>query len=107
MEFVAGSAEHVLFVDQDGEEIVGRHEGEITAGDLTGWVDGAEVHFRSSHPYEGSSFGFDFRGKLEGDTMQGVADLGEYGSADWLATRYEYRETPGRVGPVVKGWVPM
>ncbi len=107
MEFVAGSAEHVLFLDQDGEEIVGRHEGEITAGDLTGWVDGSEVHFRSSHRYEGSSFGFDFRGKLEGDTMQGVADLGEYGSADWLATRYEYSETPGRVGPVVKGWVPM
>ena len=107
MEFVAGSAEHVLFVDQDGEEIVGRHEGEITAGDLTGWVDGAEVHFRSSHPYEGSSFSFDFRGKLEGDTMQGVADLGEYGSADWSAKRYEYSKTPRRVGPVVKGWVPL
>lgn len=107
MEFVAGSAEHVLFLDQDGEEIVGRHEGEITAGDLTGWVDGAEVHFRSSHRYEGSSFGFDFRGKLEGDTMRGVADLGEYGSADWLAERYEYSDTPGQVGPVVKGWVPM
>jgi L-seryl-tRNA(Ser) seleniumtransferase len=91
IEFVMGSARHSLFFDQDGESLAGAHQGEVTSGDLGGMVEGDEVHFRSSHPYEGTRFGFDFRGKVNGDSMAGDVDLGEYGPARWSAKRHEYR----------------
>jgi hypothetical protein len=58
---------------------------------LSGTVEGDEVHFRSSHPYEGTRFSFEFRGKVNGDAMSGDVDLGEYGPARWSAKRHEYR----------------
>jgi L-seryl-tRNA(Ser) seleniumtransferase len=91
LQFVLGNAEHSLFFDQDGESLVGGHQGEVTSGDLSGMVEGDEVHFRSSHPYEGTRFSFDFRGKVNGDTMSGEVDLGEYGPARWSAKRHQYR----------------
>jgi L-seryl-tRNA(Ser) seleniumtransferase len=91
LEFVMGSAEHSLFFDQDGESLLGGHQGEVTSGDLSGTVEGDEVHFRSSHPYEGTRFSFEFRGKVNGDAMSGDVDLGEYGPARWSAKRHEYR----------------
>lgn len=91
LEFVLGSADHSLFFDQDGESLLGGHQGEVTSGDLSGSVEGDEVHFRSSHPYEGTRFSFEFRGKADGDTMSGEVDLGEYGPARWSAKRHEYR----------------
>jgi L-seryl-tRNA(Ser) seleniumtransferase len=91
LQFVLGNAEHSLFFDQDGESLVGGHQGEVTSGDLSGMVEGDEVHFRSSHPYEGTRFSFEFRGKVNGDAMSGDVDLGEYGPARWSAKRHEYR----------------
>jgi len=91
LDFVLGSAEHSLFLDQDGESLLGGHQGEVTSGDLSGSVAGDEVHFRSSHPYEGTRFSFEFRGKVSGDTMSGEVGLGEYGAARWSAKRHEYR----------------
>jgi L-seryl-tRNA(Ser) seleniumtransferase len=91
LDFVLGGAEHSLFFQQEGESLVGAHQGEVTAGDLSGFVEGDEVHFRSSHPYEGTRFSFQFRGKVSGDTMSGEVDLGEYGPARWSAKRHEYR----------------
>lgn len=90
LDFVLGSAAHSLFFQQDGESLAGAHQGEITSGDLLGSVAGDEVLFRSSHPYEGTRFGFEFRGKVNGDTMSGEVDLGEYGPARWSAKRHEY-----------------
>ena len=76
LEFVLGSADHSLFFQQDGESLVGDHQGEVTSGDLSGSVEGDEVHFRSSHPYEGTRFSFEFRGKVNGDTMSGDVEPG-------------------------------
>jgi L-seryl-tRNA(Ser) seleniumtransferase len=97
-----GSAQHTLFFDQEGESLAGLHTGEVTSGDLGGLAEGDEVHFRSSHPYEGTRFSFDFRGKVTGDSMAGEVDLGEYGPARWSAKRHEYRGPNRRVVRPVK-----
>jgi L-seryl-tRNA(Ser) seleniumtransferase len=102
IEFVLGSAQHTLFFDQEGESLAGLHTGEVTSGDLGGLAEGDEVRFRSSHPYEGTRFSFDFHGKVNGDSMAGDVDLGEYGPARWSAKRHEYRGPNRRVVRPVK-----
>jgi L-seryl-tRNA(Ser) seleniumtransferase len=97
-----GSAQHTLFFDQEGESLAGLHTGEVTSGDLGGLAEGDEVRFRSSHPYEGTRFSFDFHGKVNGDSMAGEVDLGEYGPARWSAKRHEYRGPNRRVVRPVK-----
>ena len=101
IEYEVGSAENGLFLEQKGDSLNGTHVGEVTAADARGWVEGNEVQFRARHRYEGSEFGFTFIGKLNGDTMEGEVDCGEYspyGPAKWTAKRHEY----GRPGPVFR-----
>ena len=90
-----------LFLEQSGDDLHGTHVGEATAADIRGRVEGNRVHFMARHRYEGSGFGFTFSGQLNGDTMEGEVDLGEYspyGPAKWFAKRHEY----GRPGPVFR-----
>ncbi len=101
VDYVLGSAENGLFLEQSGDDLHGTHVGEATAADISGWVEGNRVHFMARHRYEGSGFGFTFSGQLNGDTMEGKVDLGEYspyGPAKWSAKRHEY----GRPGPVFR-----
>ena len=90
IDFVYGSANHKLTFQQEGGELSGEHGGELTAGDLSGWVDGNRVHFRDSHTYEAASFQYEFEGTVTGNTAQGDVGLGAYGSARWTAKRHPY-----------------
>lgn len=85
IEFSLGTAEHILFLEQDGETLTGRHEGDLLSGDLKGSVHGNELDVRSSQPYEGTRIHFRFTGRIEGDAMEGTVDMGEYGKARWTA----------------------
>ncbi|MGH9338499.1 MAG: aminotransferase class V-fold PLP-dependent enzyme [Acidobacteriota bacterium] len=89
LDFSLGSAQHLLFFEQEGQSLAGRHEGDILKGDLSGSIYGDEVDFRSSQAYEGTRLRFRFKGKVQGDSIQGVVDLGEYGEARWTARRPE------------------
>ena len=84
------------------KQIVGRHEGEITAGDLSGWVDGKST---SGAPtaMKARASGSISVASWRATRCTEFADLGEYGSADWLATRYEYSETPRGRDPGASG----
>jgi uncharacterized pyridoxal phosphate-dependent enzyme len=97
IDFLLGSADHNLVLEQQGADLVGTHRGEITRGDLRGVVEGNEVRFRSSHRYEGTTLHYEFAGQLSGDTIRGRVGLGEYGEAEWVATRHRY-PAPGRKG---------
>jgi L-seryl-tRNA(Ser) seleniumtransferase len=90
LDFVYGNVEHSLVFEQDGESISGLHVGERTSGDFRGWVAGNEVHFQSRHRWEGAGFGFEFHGKVDGESMSGEVDMGEYGPARWSAQRHGY-----------------
>ncbi len=85
--YVRGTEAHAVFLEQKEGRLSGTHYGETLTGPVTGWVEGNEVEFRSTQPYEGTTLEFVFHGKASGNTMEGVIDLGEYGSAAWKATR--------------------
>jgi len=91
LEFQRGSAEHTIFLEQDGSKLVGTHQGEFYSGDLNGTVAANTVRFRSSHQAEGTRLSYEFTGTVEGDTMGGKVNLGEYGEATWKAERHQYR----------------
>ena len=103
MDFVLGGGDHSVFLEQLDDNLVGTHSGEMTDGEVRGWVEGNEVHFRSRHRYEGSGFGYSFEGTVRGDTMEGEVDLGEYspyGPVKWTAQRHEYGRRRRPVRPV-------
>ena len=50
-------------------------------------MDGDRVRFRSSLPHEGTRLGYRFDGRIQGETIAGEVDMGEYGKARWTARR--------------------
>jgi L-seryl-tRNA(Ser) seleniumtransferase len=90
LDFSYGLARHKLVFEQDGASLVGTHEGEFAAGDLTGTIAGHAVRFQSSLPTEGTRVSFQFTGTLESGQLYGTVALGEYGEARWTATRHRY-----------------
>lgn len=101
LDFVSGSADHTLVIEQEGTEIKGTHKGVFLNGDLRGYVDGHLIRFRSSHKYEGSYVNYDFSGTFENGRLQGqvedmsTIDPGEFGEAAWSAERYQYTDPRG------------
>jgi L-seryl-tRNA(Ser) seleniumtransferase len=89
LRFVLGKARHKLFFEQNGASVAGSHMGEFLAADLRGTVEGNELRARSSHRYEGTSIGYEFAGKIEGDKISGTVGLGEYGTAKFTAVRHD------------------
>ncbi len=90
IDYTLAPARHRFFLEQDGADIVGRHEGDRTGSDITGWVERDRVRLKSRHRWEGAAFGFEFDGVVRGDSMKGEVDLGEYFSAKWTARRHRY-----------------
>jgi len=99
IDYVCGSVEHVLFFEQQGNELTGIHKGEILSGELGGTVEGAQVDFRSAQKHEGSVLRYGFAGKVDGNSMQGTVDLGEYGEGRWTAQRASYPDPRSFVRP--------
>ena len=100
--FTRGSAEHGLVFEQQGASLVGTHYGEFGSGDLTGSVTANQVHFRSAQKIEGQRLSYEFSGAVNGDTMSGLLDMGEYGLAEWSATRHHYGMPDGQAKPEKK-----
>ena len=87
IEYVVGTVQHHFFLDMDGAQVRGLHQGRITEGRVRGTVADDGVDLRSSGRFEGGSWGYRFTGRLRGDEMRGEVDLGEYGEARWRARR--------------------
>jgi len=88
--YVRGTAQHHLEFEQHGAQLTGIHRGEVLSGDLSGTVDGNKVRFRSSHHIQGTNLHYSFEGTVDGSTMSGTVALGEYGAAQFTATRHAY-----------------
>ena len=87
IEYVASTSDHVLTFEQTGAQLAGNHTSDVMKGSLHGMMDGPTVRFHSSHPWEGTSIGYEFTGKLEENTITGTVSMGEYGEARWTAHR--------------------
>ena len=46
-----------------------------------------QVSFRSVMPLGGNEIEYSFAGSIAGNSMSGTVELGEYGHAQWSATR--------------------
>ncbi|MDA0206519.1 MAG: aminotransferase class V-fold PLP-dependent enzyme [Acidobacteria bacterium] len=96
IDYELSPAEHSLVFEQNGETLAGYHRGDRTGGNLSGYVEGNRAVFTSRHRWEGASFGFAFNGTVDGDSMEGEVDLGEYFTAPFKATRHGYGQGGGR-----------
>jgi len=81
-------AAHTLFLEQNGNKLQGSHRGEFLTADAKGTVDGSRMRCHSMVHYEGTSIGYTFDGVVDGDTMRGTVDLGEYGKVPFSARRH-------------------
>jgi hypothetical protein len=98
IQFAAGTGDHTLHIRQQGNQLAGTHQGEFTARDFTGTISGNEVRVVSSiGEVHGAALSYRFTGRLDGDTMSGDLDLGEYLAAKWSAKRHAF----GRGGVAV------
>jgi L-seryl-tRNA(Ser) seleniumtransferase len=88
LQYVAGSAQHKLFLTPKGNQVTGTHFGWAHDGELRGTIDGERVELESTLPVGGQRLRYSFHGKAAGDTMSGEVELGEYGSARWTARRH-------------------
>jgi hypothetical protein len=98
--YLRGSAVHNLIIEQNGDKLVGTHQGETVSGDLSGAVAANQVRFRSSQRIQGTRLSYDFTGTVDGDKMSGSVNLGEYGEAKWTAQRHQYKTPGGVIRPV-------
>ena len=67
------------------------HQGDFLTRDLSGTIAGDAVRLSSTvTERHGDSLNYRFSGKLSGDAMSGVLEMGEYLSATWTARRRSY-----------------
>lgn len=88
IEYAAGSSEHTLHLKQTANRVVGTHQGDYTARDLNGTINGDDVRIASNiGEVHGAALSYRFTGKVAGDKMSGDLDMGEYLTGKWSATR--------------------
>ncbi len=90
IDYELSPAQHTVFFEQRGETLAGSHRGDRVGGNLNGYVEGDRIVFNSRHHWEGASFGFAFSGTVDGESIEGEVDLGEYFTAPFRATRHHY-----------------
>lgn len=95
IEFPASIGQHSLSLLQREGRIQGTHRGEFVERDLSGTIDGDTVRLHSTLPERaiGNYLSFTFTGKVEGETMAGELDMGEYLKARWSAKRHRYGQS--------------
>jgi L-seryl-tRNA(Ser) seleniumtransferase len=87
-----GTARHRLTLVTNGHRVEGTHIGRTLEGVVSGTVSGDRVQLRSSLPVQGTRLDYRFVGTIQGQTIEGEVNLGEYGEARWKARRLESRQ---------------
>ncbi|MGH9386591.1 MAG: hypothetical protein ACRD2N_20150 [Vicinamibacterales bacterium] len=90
--YLASASMHTLHLKQAGSRLEGSHQGDFVSRDLAGTIEGNTVQIASSYTERnGDALSFRFTGTVDGDTMSGTLDMGEYLTATWTAKRHDYR----------------
>jgi hypothetical protein len=94
VEFYSSKSEHVLFIEQNGNQIQGTHKGDFSARDMYGTIDGDQLTLRSttSERGTGDTITFIFSGTVSGDTISGPIHMGEYLTSRFTARKHSYPE---------------
>ena len=88
IEFFSSASQHTVTIEQDGNWIRGIHQGDFSARDVVGTVDGDRVTLRSVAEPEGDYLPYIFSGTISGDSFSGQIHLGEYRTAKFTAKRH-------------------
>jgi L-seryl-tRNA(Ser) seleniumtransferase len=90
IEFAAGRSTHNLYLQQNGSDITGTHQGNFLARDLLGSIHGNDIKMTSSiGEQHGAVLNYTFTGTVSSDAMEGDLNLSEYRAAKWKATRHQ------------------
>jgi L-seryl-tRNA(Ser) seleniumtransferase len=89
IQYAASTAIHKLHLQQNGNRLEGTHQGDFLARDVSGTISG-DVVTLASHVSErhGDALSYRFSGKVNGETLSGPLDMGEYLAASWTAQRH-------------------
>jgi hypothetical protein len=82
-----GAMENVGTLKQDGEKLTGILAGQRGEIPIEGTVVGNEIKWVLSIDMGGQQMSIAFAGKVEGDTMAGLWEMGGMGSSAWTAKR--------------------
>jgi len=83
---------------QDGETVSGRVTSQIGELPVTGALTGDDLKIAFTLPIQGQPIDIVMTGKVEGPTLAGKVQFGDFGEGDWTATRAEAAESPTPVG---------
>lgn len=94
--YAASQGTHTLHLQQKGNDLVGTHQGNFTARELSGTISGAAVSLASRVTERtGNSLSYRFTGQVAGDVISGTLDMGEYRTAIWTARRHAFAASTG------------
>jgi L-seryl-tRNA(Ser) seleniumtransferase len=83
-----GEMTRAVHFEQDGEKITvtmeSRRGDEVTA---EGTIKGNAIEWTVSRETPRGSMTLTYKGTVEGDTMSGTVEFGDFGSGDWTAKR--------------------
>ena len=96
IDFAAGSSDHTFHVKQQGNHLMGTHQGDFVSREFSGTIAGDDVQIASNiGEVHGAALSYRFTGKLSGDTISGTLDMGEYLGAKFTATRHVFAGDAG------------
>jgi hypothetical protein len=89
IEYSRGTGEQHFSLEQVGNDLSGTQQGELYKAALQGRVHANQIELQSVMSVSGNVIPWTFKGEIQGNTMAGTVNLGEYGEAAWHATRIE------------------
>jgi uncharacterized pyridoxal phosphate-dependent enzyme len=87
IQYSRGIGEQHFALEQNGDILGGMQQGEHYKADIRGSIHATQIELRSAMPVSGNTIFWTFKGEVEGNTISGSVNLGEYGEATWHATR--------------------
>lgn len=87
IKFFSSTSQHAFYIEQNGNWLQGTHKGDLDVRNMAGTVEGNQVKLRSSIPMIGDMLSFIFSGQVTGNIISGEVYFGEYGTAEFIATR--------------------
>jgi hypothetical protein len=77
-----------MHIDQEGEKITVTMEG-MRGGEMKGegTVKGNEIEWTVTLETQRGEFSITYSGKIEGNTMSGEAQMGDFGTMEWTAKK--------------------
>lgn len=90
--FISGVAHHIALIKVKGDTLSGVYKGQFKEGTLRGLIKKNKVDFTGYLKHQATHITFHYTGTIEGDTMKGTVNMGEYWSAIWTARRVYKRE---------------